>query len=377
MPPLWKIRREVLRSWRQILDLPRDLFERYFATAIYDNTRGKHVRLRNGEQPDGHRKAVYLMYPRNGVKPSHIRTIRYLANNGLSVTVVSNLPLSSMDEDRVCGMCHRFIERPNFGYDFGGYRDALLELAPEIESTEQLVLMNDSVWFPLHSHSDWLADVARLNVDFAGAASHFGFRRIEPVDFRQFTFKYETSRKNFHYGSFALSVGPRILRDPAFLKFWRNLRLSDSKRKTVKFGETGLTKWVLESGYSHGDTLGAATLKKRLDALDHAALAVLVKQVISFENARIKDTQKAMLKGQQNPTRDEMILFLMTAAAVQGPGYVLAYFTILDLGYPFLKKSPIWLDTDAAETSIDILEQLGTPAAMEALDEARMLKNRS
>lgn len=355
------------------MGLPRSVFDRYLGTAYYDKFLARQVRSRRGIKPEAQRKAIYLIYPYKGLLPSHLRTINYLIDKGLGVTVVSNLPLSTDEEDLVCNACSRYIERPNFGYDFGGYRDAILAMASEFELAEQLVLVNDSVWFPLCDDSDWLADVSELGVDFAGSVSHFGFERVEPADFRNFTFRYGTSHKNFHYGSFALAIGPRILRNSAFLAFWRELRITNNKRKTVRFGETGLTQWVLKNGYTHGDTLDVSRLQEKLLKLDRTNLEMLVNHIISFDDRRIKEAQKQVVMTMTDLSDTDLVKFLMAAGSFQGVGYVLAYFAVLKLGYPFLKKSPVWLDHNAAETSLTLLSQLDTAAAAEALNEARDL----
>lgn len=370
MPPLWKINRELARSFRQILGLPRSIFDRHLGTKFYDIFLARKLKTRRGLKPGGARKAIYLMHPDNGIMPSHLRTINYLSENGLSVTVVSNLPLSPADQDLIASTCHNFIERPNFGYDFGGYRDAILAMATELATTEQLVLMNDSVWFPLHGDRDWLNDVAALNVDFAGSVSHFGFDRVEPADFRDFTFTYRTTHKNFHYGSFALSIGPKILRNPEFLAFWRKLRIANSKRKTVRYGETGLTQWVMRHGYTHGDTLGVAGLKEKLSGLNRTQLEMLVPHIISFEDRRLKDAQRQVIATLSDLSDADLVKFVLAAGSFQGVGYVLANWTVPDLGYPFLKKSPISLDEQAAQSSALLLRRIGTPAAREALVEA-------
>jgi len=47
----------------------------------------------------------------------------------------------------------RVIERPNFGYDFGGYRDGILLLEAWGIAPERLLILNDSIWMPLAPNS--------------------------------------------------------------------------------------------------------------------------------------------------------------------------------------------------------------------------------
>ena len=369
MPPWWKVKRELRRIGRQIENLPINVFERFLGGHYNDVVLRRKRRIVSGAQPDGPRKAIYLLYPKDGLLETHRSAIDYLAGKGLSLTIVSNLPLSTADEAEILTLCHRYIERPNFGYDFGGYRDAVLAMADVLPETEALVLMNDSVWFPLSEETDWLADAAALGVDFAGSVSHYGLPHVEAVDFRDMTFDYATDHQHFHYGSFALLIGPRILRSPGFLSFWRNLRLSTDKKRTVRYGETGLTAWVLANGYTHGDTLDVACLHEALAELSERELRDAAARIIVFDDLDMRDLMTAPGFRFEDLSREELILFLMTAIARQGPGYVPAYLTTLTLGFPFLKKSPAWHNPDAAGITRHILRTLDTPVARHALDE--------
>lgn len=93
---------------------------------------------------------------------------------GYAPFVVSNLPLPEVERGRLLPSVWRYIERSNFGYDFGGFRDAVLELASDLPRMERLFFLNDSTWSPLPGGQDWLDAVESLGVDFAGAATNYG-----------------------------------------------------------------------------------------------------------------------------------------------------------------------------------------------------------
>ena len=61
------------------------------------------------------------------------------------------------------------FERPNFGYDFGGYKDAFLYIIENNLSVERLILLNDSTWFPISSEKDLIRQMEQSNTDFTGA----------------------------------------------------------------------------------------------------------------------------------------------------------------------------------------------------------------
>ncbi len=374
MPQLWKVKRELIRLVRQVREVPLDASSFLFGSYYYDYFLSKKQKSWQGAQTKSTRRAVYLIFPVNGLLQTHIRTLRYLSSKGLCTTVVSNAPLSLQDQASLLEKCHRYIERPNFGYDFGGYGDGILSMQEEFQEMEQLVLINDSVWFPVSSKTDWLDDVEKLDVDFSGAVSNYGVPRIEAAMFRELNFEYRTEHKNFHYCSFALSIRENILHDLRFLSFWKNFPLTSKKNKTVRRGEIGLTAWVLKHGYTHAETLGVASLKLHLDLLDDHRIAEVASQVIIPEDPRLKDVKSDLLSQTSLVSRDELINFILTAAARQGTGYALAYLSIFELGYPFLKKSPLWLDSDSSQISLSILKKLDNPASREALEEAKLLQ---
>ncbi len=251
----YKLKREFKRILRKPREIAHDLATFLFGTVYYDSVLSKQQVVLEGQQPESSSAAIYLIYPSFGMKPSHIRALRYLASKEFSTVVVSNLHLGEEERSQLLKYCTRYIERPNFGYDFGGYRDGLLNVLERRIELDRIVLLNDSSWFPICDTSDWLSDVEECGVDFCAAASNFGVPRVDPEDFREFRFDYDSSHRNFHYTSFAVAFGKRIVSDPDFAIFWRKLRLTNKKKRTVKRGEIGLTKWILKKGYSHASTL--------------------------------------------------------------------------------------------------------------------------
>lgn len=374
MPRWWKIRRELKRLGNRFLAWPADIVNLLFATFYYDRFLAHRKMVLSGLQDVTEKRAVYLIFPKNGVQPSHFRTLDYLAAKGFAVTVVSNLPLNPGEKATLLPRCHLYIERPNYGYDFGGYRDGILSMKNHVESIQQLVLLNDSVWFPVASETDWLADVDALGVAFTGAVSNYGMPRVEPNQFRNLILDYRTDHKNFHYCSFALSLSGEVVRDPEFIPFWEGFPLSNKKARTVRRGEIGLTKWILGRGYSHAETLGIPRLAQRLESLSDADLRDVARHVIILDDARLAKVKTRIVASIDTLDRADLRDFVLMVAARQGPAYALAYYTVLFLGFPFLKKSPLRLNREAADTSCLILESLAEPSADISLKEARALR---
>lgn len=364
-----KIKRELLRLARQPWQLAEDCATFLFGRVYHDRFLAKERRIWPGTQALGDAVAVYVIYPTKGLQATHLRALRYLASKSCSAIVVSNLPLSEAERATIKPLCHVLIERPNFGYDFGGYRDGVLFALDQGQSYKRLFLLNDSTWFPITETADWIADVDRLDLDFTGAASNLGLPRPDAEDFRDMDFAYSSEHRRFHYCSFALAIGARILADPGFRKFWQGFPLTNKKMATVRRGEVGLTAWVLKRGYSHGATIDVAGLDAALSGLPDDRLNAVLRHLIIPEDEIMAGVVDAHIPLTETMPRQDRINLILTAVGRKGLSYATAYYNIFEVDFAFLKKSPIWLRPQARDMTLTILRALDTPAAREALDE--------
>lgn len=373
MWPGYKIKRELLRVLRQPKQWSGDALSYLGGAWYYDLVLARRSVVRQGEQSAGDKVAIYVIFPSHGLLPSHMRSLKYLVSKQYKVIVVSNLELPDADAGKILPLCHIYIQRPNFGYDFGGYRDGVLAALGAVQKPKRLVLLNDSTWFPIIDHADWLGDIESLDLDFAGAASNYGVPRPDPARFKTMDFDYRSDHKRFHYCSFALAFGPRVLKDPDFRRFWRRFPLTNKKKSTVRRGEIGLTAWALRKGYSHGATFDMGSLEQALLALPEDRLRDVTRYLIVPEDKNMKQVLTQALPTLDTLSQSDQVKLILTTIARQGVSYASAYFNIVERDFPFLKKSPIRLDATARQTTLDILDQLGTEAAAEARSEAILM----
>ncbi len=374
--PLWKVKREIVRMFQRARAFPEGILTSLFGARYYDIFLANKVATTDGRLPKKRRRAIYLIFPADGLLASHERCLRYLNKKGLATTVVSNLPLEPNDKARVLELCSTYIERPNFGYDFGGYRDGVLSLQRETAEIDQLVLLNDSCWFPIVETTDWLDDIDDLNVDFGAAVSNYGLRRVDPEGFLNFEFSYSTDHPNFHYCSYALSFGPRVIQHPGFLRYWQSFPLSNSKKRTVRRGEIGLTQWAIRNGMTHGCTFDIANMDKNLASLPEERLREIASMLLIMDDRRMRQVQARVVSTMEKMPEKDVIAFILTSAARKGVSYATADFNISDQGFPFLKKSPVWLEEDTYNKTLQILRALDAASAKEALQEAEKLQTR-
>lgn len=365
-----RLRRRARWEWRRLCAGAETLA----ATPLHDLRAARRSLRRSGARNRGDRVAIYVIFPRDGLEGSHLLAIRALAGAGYAPFVVSNAPLSPTDRDALTGEVWRYVERPNFGYDFGAYRAAILDLAPDLATLKALVLTNDSIWFPLPGAACWLAQAEALGTDLAGGASNYAVEPPPLDGYRTAAWRYDPGRPQFHYCSFALRLGSKVLADPHFLRFWRDFRLSDDKIRTVQRGEIGFSQWLIRSGFSHGATLGMADFGEEIAAADEAALRALVAGLVIPEETQLRDLRDAVLARAGMPGWPaEARGLVLTAVARTGIAYALPAWSFARKGYGLLKKSPLRLDPAGAAETLRFLDTLAGPEADLIRAEARRL----
>jgi hypothetical protein len=370
-PSFWKVKRELSRVFAHLLAGPSFLLQFFAATPYHDRMLAPFRQVTTGALPRGSRVAIYLIFPKAGVLPSHLRSIAYLVHSGYAPLIVSNCRLDDDDRQELCAVSWSVIERRNFGYDFGGYRDAILFLDHQLAELKRLVILNDSAWFPLPGGMDWLAEAEALGVDYAAATWSGAIKRPAPKDFARIEWHPDKGRRNFHYASFALSLSQPVLQDPDFLRFWQEFRLSQDKNRTVRRGEIGLTKWVIKKGYSHAATTELDDLGDLLRTMPDAALIHLFRGIIVLDDAEmttLKRQLEAEFDGGRADRRPLEKLILMIAAR-RGAGYALADYLVREKRFAFLKKSPTTLAEGGVGQITALAKEFGGPVGGEILAE--------
>ncbi|QAX27949.1 rhamnan synthesis F family protein [Leisingera sp. NJS204] len=370
--PLWKITRELKRPLQQITQLPSRLGSLLLGRWYYDAFLARNIRCTEGAIPAGPQPAVYLIFPSQGLQASHFLALRYLIDSGYAPVVVSNIPLSDEDRQRLSDVCWLCIERPNFGYDFGGYRDGLLAARARLEQIDRLVLLNDSSWFPLPEAGDWLKEAQALDADFAAAACNYGHPRVDAENFRSINWGYSTASRNFQYCSYALMLSGRLMEDPGFLRFWQRFPLTNNKKFIVRRGETGLTQWVLAHGFSHGAVLKTADLDQRLAQLPREEIRRIAKETVIFGRPSLAALKARLLS--DGAQAEDYLAFILTAVATQGVSYTIPAYLHAEAGFAFLKKSPCWLTRDGSDITLRFAAGLKGEAGQAIAAEARQLR---
>jgi hypothetical protein len=282
MIELWKLFREVRRVGTHISGFLSRAFE---VLSGGGPELSAHAPFEFGAD---HKVAIFVIYQPKGVAVSTLRTVTHLKENGFSVCVVSNSKLSTNDQHALATYADVVLVRPNVGYDFGAYQTAICSLHKFGSTLRCLLLLNDSVWFPLHTDSTLLKEMEQHEADVT-SAQIFG----ETL----FAGRYDQSATPI-LGSYFLMFKPAALRHPKFRSFWQDYRMSSNKETTVRRGERGLSTALFRSGLLCAGIYSQARYDEVVAALDDDGLRACLADLIILDQQIRK--QRTELLAQPN-----------------------------------------------------------------------------
>lgn len=230
MIPRWKLRRELVRAKDRFAAMTGILYEPLLQR--------RHNRWREAQPvppdlgvPFTGKAAIFLIYQPGRIAPSILTTLRWLAANGYSPLVVANTPIPSADRPALEALCWRLFERPNFGYDFGGYLDGVLLLEAWGVRPDRLMILNDSVWMPQRADSTLIRRLEEVDADLVGGTMHGPHGKWRG-----------------HLESYLYLVNRGCLESQAFRQFWSQYRCSNAKQNAIWRGERQFTSEMQVGG---------------------------------------------------------------------------------------------------------------------------------
>lgn len=246
----WKVRRELVRL--------RDRSASWIGNLYEPVLRRRHDRWRKAQPvpPDlgvafSGKVAIFLIYQPKGVPPSILSTLRWLSANGYAPLIVANSPISEVDRLALSALSWRIFERPNFGYDFGGYRDGILLLNSWGAEIDRLLILNDSVWMPTRGDSTLLERLEAAGADLVGGTMHASVIQ-------------RMGRRPRHLESYLYLLRQNVVQSPSFLRFWQQFSSSSHKDNALRRGERRFTEYVEGMGFS---VAGLFSIRKFLDGM--------------------------------------------------------------------------------------------------------------
>lgn len=243
--------RELIRVGRQfrfIAVAPSYLLQKW----QHDRNWDERVTFTNGSRPLTSKAFVIVLFQPQGVSATTIETITILANNGYAVVAISNCPISDVDRRSLATACWKYGSRPNYGYDAGAYRDAVKLLETHGGEFEEVMMMNDSIMFPLGGDTKILEDLRHLPDGFGGLVLKTkakGAKAKRPL------------WDDFVEAYFYRCRGPLLQPNGLFWRVWRSLWLTPGR---VDLKE-GLVSYILAfRGYPLVTVASRATFMGRI-----------------------------------------------------------------------------------------------------------------
>lgn len=184
----------------------------------------------------GQKIMLMALYEKGQIRADVIAALAAAKALGIYVIGVNTLKLAQPNNYRDYMDC--YIERFNFGRDFGSYKSGFNYLYANglAEQCPRLLMINDSVFF---------------------SQKHIG-RFIEEmfVDDIEVLAATENHEIEHHLGSFCIAMGNAVLNSKILKKYWSQYKNSDVRPVVIKTGEMALSK-ALRGAISHLDGFGA------------------------------------------------------------------------------------------------------------------------
>lgn len=272
----YKFKREVNRIKQQIKALIEFFYEP-FLRWHYDKHRSNKLTVMDGEISSNTNKiAIFLIFQPNGISTSIIHTCKHFVSQGYLPLVVSNSPLHSVDLDNLKKTSWKILIRPNFGYDFGGYRDGIWLLSTLNVSPEFLIIINDSIWFPIFEDDLTINKMENAPADFVGALQVDQSRSVKNRRF-----------KPPFMGSFFWLLKEPALSNPAFHAFWNQYKITSNKYKTIRRGERLFSKVMNDNQIQSHAMFSRAMLDQLILGMTALELLDVIKNLCAVDDILI------------------------------------------------------------------------------------------
>ena len=175
------------------------------------------------EQPYQGQKILLLALYEKGRLRADIENLLIIAKSlGMYVLAVNTLKVHNPDglKDKVdC-----YIERPNFGRDFGSYKTGFLHFYKKRwdQDCKRLLMLNDSLFYSKANLTTFLEQMITTDIEVLGAT--------------------ENHEVEHHLGSFCISFEYSILQQMRFRRYWARYSNTNVRPKVIKRGEMELSK---------------------------------------------------------------------------------------------------------------------------------------
>lgn len=315
---VWKLNRELERIKQQLRGLPEILTEPVLNRRHNAAFHAKFP-VHEGEVALEQRVALYLIYQPNTVADSVVETCKHLIAKGYSPFIVSNSEMTDDALNALKPVAWRILERPNFGHDFGGYRDGIFSLKDWNVSPKYLCVLNDSVWFPLYETENLIDFCEEDEQSISG------------------TILRDSGEKSF-LESYFFVIPETVFNAPAFEQFWTDFLLTSNKYKVIKRGEKGFSRTMAKAGIALRPAFPESEFIHGLESADDDFLRKTL-QYATFPDTHLQAYCAQLLERWDGTTRTEALDFIRKIMPKRMNYSAFPYAMTKICNYPLLKKS--------------------------------------
>ncbi len=188
------------------------------------------------------RLGIYLVYDRQNIIDRYIGYfLKELKTCVSTLLVVCNMPFIAQGREILEEYADQIYFRENLGFDAGGFKDALCNLAgwETVLRYDELVLANDSMFGPFCPMRDIFDEMGRRGVDFWGLTKNGPYEKQGIDAFPE------------HIQSFFIAVGSRMLHSGHFRDYWEGMGYFQSFNQTIREYELRFTPHFANLGYTY------------------------------------------------------------------------------------------------------------------------------
>lgn len=190
------------------------------------------------DKPCNHPQKILLLalFEKGKLRADIINLLKAAKSQDIFVVCVNTSRLGSPKDYDALLDC--YIERYNFGRDFGSYKAGVSHLTKRgyLIKCPRLILLNDSVFYSRKNINNFILSLCNTDIEVLGAT--------------------ENHEIEHHLGSFCLSLSNSVFVNNKFTQYWRKYKRSDVRPIVIKKGEMQLTK-TLKKCVSGPDQLQA------------------------------------------------------------------------------------------------------------------------
>lgn len=294
-----------------------------------------------------------------------------MSAKGYNVTVVANGGILEDERDMLVRSVWRLIERPNFGYDFGGYRDAIFFLQDQGISPVKLILMNDSIWFPMWSQTKVIENLEDSPLDLTGLLLHVPSRNEAVKDQRRMLRKRKLTE---HIESYFTMISQACFDSEAFKTFWKQYPQTNSKLMTIKRGEAGFSKAMNTAGFSIGGLTQRSSFMQEISKCSDDFLSKTLKYAAYSDKAFEDECQELLALTYTADWRPKVLDHIVRVVEARRFNASFCWATEQLYGTTFVKKHPDRLFQLGRARFLDAVEKGDLPCDnQEALAELRTM----